>query len=66
MGMLIIEWKGQFGDKCGASHYNQWGLCGIVILCQEGSRRGFSLITLGLFFSIWFSAVDKADSWSAS
>ena len=23
--------KGHFGDECGASHCNQWGLCGIVV-----------------------------------
>ena len=28
--------KGSFGGKCGTSHCNQWGLCGVVILCHEG------------------------------
>jgi len=25
MGVVIVEWKGQFGDEVGASHCNQWG-----------------------------------------
>jgi len=36
-----------FGGKCGASHCNQLGLCGVVILCREGWRRSSSQITLG-------------------
>jgi len=34
--------KGSFGGKCWAFHCNQWGLCGVVILCREGWRRGSS------------------------
>jgi len=37
-GVEIVEGEG-FGGKCGASHCNQWGLCGVVILCREGWRR---------------------------
>jgi len=40
--------KGSFGGKCGASHCNQWGLCGIVIFCREGWQCSSSQITLGL------------------
>ena len=47
-GMEIVEGKGSFGGKCGASHSNQWGLCGVVILCREGWRRGSSHISLRL------------------
>jgi len=36
-----------FGGKCGTSYWNQWGLCGVVILCHEGWQRSFSQITLG-------------------
>jgi len=39
--------RGSFGGKCGASHCNQWRLCGVVILYHEGWRRGSSRITLG-------------------
>jgi len=35
-----------FGGKYGASNCNQWGLCGVVILCREGWRPGSSKITL--------------------
>jgi len=28
--------RGSFGGKCGPSHCNQWGLCGVVILCRTG------------------------------
>jgi len=27
---------GNFGVEFGASRCNQWGLCGVVILCREG------------------------------
>jgi len=47
MGVVIVEGKGQFGGKCGTSHCNQRELCGVVILCREGWRRGFSESTLG-------------------
>jgi len=46
MEVEIVEGKGQFGGKCGAFHCNQRGLCGIVILCCEGWRRGSSQMTL--------------------
>jgi len=29
-----------------------WGLCGVVILCREGWRRGSSQIILGFLVSI--------------
>jgi len=32
---------GSFGGECGTSHCNQWGLCGIVILCHEGGDTAF-------------------------
>jgi len=34
----VLDWVelGSFGDKCGASHCNQWGLYGVVIFCREG------------------------------
>jgi len=54
-----IRWGGDsrregcsFGGKCGASHCNQWELCGIVILCREGWRCGCSQITLGFLIII--------------
>ena len=28
--------SGSFGGKRGASHCNQWELCGVVMLCREG------------------------------
>jgi len=45
---------GSFEGKCrpNASHCNQWGLCGVVILCHEGWRRGSSRITLGFLVSV--------------
>jgi len=43
--------RGSFGGKCRTSHCDQWGLCGIVILCREGWQRGFSQITLGFLVS---------------
>ena len=46
-GVEIVEGEGEFCDKCGTSHYNQWGLCGVVILYHEGWRRGSSQIALG-------------------
>ena len=46
-GVEIVEGKGRFGDKGGASHCNQCGLCGVVILCRERWRRCSSQITLG-------------------
>ena len=55
-GVLHGWWSSKgmdsFGDKCGTSHCNQWGLCGVVILCREGRRRGFSQITLGFLVSL--------------
>jgi len=47
MGVEIVKRNGQFGGKCVASHCNQWGLCGVVILCREEWRRGSFQITLG-------------------
>jgi len=38
--------RGSFGGKRGASRCNQWGFCGVVILCREGWRRGSFQITL--------------------
>jgi len=32
---------GNFGRECGASHCNQLGLCGVVILCHGVSTRLF-------------------------
>ena len=47
-GVEIVGGKrlAYFRHKCGASHCNQWELCGVVILCREGWRRGSSQITL--------------------
>jgi len=50
--VVIVEGKGQFGGKCGTCHCNQWGLCGLIILCREGWRRGFSQITLGFLVTL--------------
>jgi len=30
-GVVIVKGKGQFWGEFGASHCNQWGLCGIVV-----------------------------------
>jgi len=46
-GWRLWKGKGSFGGKCGTSHCNYWGLCGIVILCREGWQRGSFQITLG-------------------
>ena len=43
MGVKIVEGKGQFWGKCGASN----GHLGVVILCREGWRRGSLQITMG-------------------
>jgi len=45
MGLEIVEEKWAVFGKCGTSHYNQWGLCGVVILCREGWRSSSSQIT---------------------
>jgi len=46
--------RGSFGCKCGTSHCNQWGLCGVAILCREGWRRGSSQIILEfLVYIMW-------------
>jgi len=39
--------RGSFGDKFGASHSNQWELCGVIVSCCDGWRRGSPQITLG-------------------
>jgi len=44
--------RGSFGSKCGPSHCNQRGLCGVVILCREGWRRGSSQITSGFLVAL--------------
>jgi len=41
------EREGQFWGKYGASYCYQRGLCGVVIFCRDGWRRGSSQITLG-------------------
>jgi len=46
-GVKIVERKGSFWYKCGASHYNQRELCGVVNLYRDGWRRGCSQIALG-------------------
>jgi len=52
------RWVGSsiFGGKCGTSYYNQWGLCGIVILCRVEWRRSSSQIILGFLGSIQYSS----------
>jgi len=52
-GVEIVEGKGQFWGKCGASHCNQRGLCGIVVLCRDGRSRGSSQITLWDFLLLF-------------
>jgi len=50
-GMGVVDEGGDCGRERAVSgvnmgypihHCNQWGLCGVVILCREGWRRGFS------------------------
>jgi len=51
MGVVIVEGKGQFGREFGASHYNQWGLCCIVVR----ERRTLLKLLWGLvLFWHWF------------
>jgi len=49
-GVEIVEGQGTVlgvnVGKCGTSYRNQWGLCGVDILCRGGWRRGSSKITL--------------------
>jgi len=45
--------RGSFGGKCGTSHCNQLELCGVVILCRDGWRHGFSQITFGRFLVVF-------------
>jgi len=45
--------RGSFGGKCGASHCNQWGLCGVVIFRREGWRCGSSQIPFLLLQEPW-------------
>jgi len=45
-GVEIVEVTAQFWGKCGASHCNQFELCGVVILCR-GWLRGSPQISLG-------------------
>jgi len=52
-----IRWvsngKGQFWGKCGASRCNQWGLCGMVILClRDGDAALPKLLSDFLFTSL--------------
>ena len=52
MGVEVVEGgRGRFRGKYGASHCNQWGICGVAILGRETWRRGSFQITLGVF---WF------------
>jgi len=47
MGCRSSKGKGQFWGEIGASHCNQLGLCGVVILCHEGWLCGSARVTLG-------------------
>jgi len=55
--------RGSIGGKCGAFHCNQWGICGVVILCHEGWRGGSSQITGSLGFVINISIKQKRFMW---
>ena len=45
--------RGSFGGKCGASRCNQWGLCGMVILClRDGDAALPKLLSDFLFTSL--------------
>jgi len=44
-GVEIVEQKGAVLGVMWASRCKQWGLCGVVILCCDGRRRGSSQIT---------------------
>jgi len=48
--------RGSFGGNCRASYRNHRGLCGVVILCREGWRRGSSHITLGGLVTVYDGA----------
>ena len=48
--------RGSFGSKCGASNCNQWGLCGVVILCRQGGHTAVPKLLRDLFL---FSAAGQ-------
>jgi len=41
MGVTFVEREGYLWGNSGVSHCNQWGLCGVVILCHEGGDAAF-------------------------
>ena len=51
--------RGDVGSKCGASHCNQWGLCGVVVLWREGWRRSSSHVTWDFMFLVCLKFVLK-------
>jgi len=56
LGWKSSKGMGSFGDKCGASHCSQWELCGVLILCREGSNAALPNL-LWDFLLILFAAV---------
>jgi len=56
----IVEGEGEvFVVKYGASHYNEWGLYGVVILYREGWRRGSSKLLWDLLLCLHFLPTAK-------
>jgi len=53
---MAIGKEGVIWGKRVASYCNQWGLCGVVILCREGWRRGSAQATLGF---LWVHMGDR-------
>jgi len=48
MGVEIVEGEGAvFWGKCGASHCNQWGLCGMLFSAMRSGDVALPQITLG-------------------
>jgi len=56
-GIGVLYWgrdrrrEGQFWDKCGASHFNEWGRCGIVIPCVRGGDAALPKLLRDFLFS---------------
>ena len=50
MEIEIVEGNRQFWGKCGASHCNQRGLCGVIILCREGGDAAYPKLLWDFLF----------------
>ena len=49
--------RGNSEGKCGTSHCNQWGLCGIVIFCHEGGNMAFPKLLWDFLLLIYYDVM---------